>query len=99
MKVRLVCVVAAGVLMLSLFPAQRIVKTTFAQVPYPEIPRISAYKVRSLFNEGKILLVCAQEENAQRRNMLVGAIGAPGGFINGSLIPIPKDIIVAFYCN
>ena len=63
-----------------------------------DIPRISAYEVKRLFDQGKLLLVNAQEDAGIKKSMLIGAIAAPGGLIGGSLINVPDDMIVAFYC-
>lgn len=64
----------------------------------PDIPRISAYEVKRLFDQGKLLLVNTQEADGIKKSMLIGAIAAPDGLIGGSLINVPDDMIVAFYC-
>ncbi len=64
----------------------------------PEIPRISAYEVRKLYDQGKLLLVNTQDADGIRKSMLIGAIAAPDGLIDGAPISIPDDMIVAFYC-
>ena len=69
-----------------------------SEIPNPEIPRMSAHEARKLFNDGKLILVNAQEPKGQAKSMLLGAIGAPDGLINGSELRIPENLIVAFYC-
>jgi hypothetical protein len=103
MNVRLVYTVAISLLLLCFFIVPQAVETAAAggekpTAEHPEVPRISADAVRKLFNEGKVLLVNTQEENGQEKSMILGAIGAPGGLINGSEIHIPDNLMVVFYC-
>ena len=65
---------------------------------HSEIPRISGYEAKRLFDQGKLLLVNTQDEAGIKKTMLIGAIAAPEGLIHGSLIDVPDDMIVAFYC-
>jgi hypothetical protein len=63
-----------------------------------DIPRISANEAKKLFDQGKLLLVNTQDADGIKKSMLIGAIAAPGGLIGDSLINVPDDMIVAFYC-
>ncbi|MFC1657038.1 hypothetical protein ACFL2P_00495 [Candidatus Moduliflexota bacterium] len=103
MNTRLMCAVAVCAFMLGLIPSPGPVEKTLAaegksEIPNPEIPRMSAHEARKLFNDGKLILVNAQEPEGQAKSMLLGAIGAPDGLINGSEMRIPENLIVAFYC-
>jgi hypothetical protein len=103
MNVRLACAIGSSFLLLCFFiipQAGEVVagESEKPSIEHPEVPRMSAHVVRKLFNEGKVLLVNTQEKNGQEKSMLLGAIGAPGGLINGSEIHIPDNIMVVFYC-
>ncbi len=65
---------------------------------YPDVPRITAYEAKKLYDQGKLILVNAQEAGANKRHMLLGAIAAPDGLINGEEIEVPENMILAFYC-
>ncbi len=64
----------------------------------PEVPRITAYEAKKLFSQGKLILVNTQEEAGIEKTMLIGAIAAPEGLINGQEIEVPRETILAFYC-
>lgn len=61
----------------------------------PEVPRISAFEVRKLYDQGKLLLVNPMTE---KRNLL-GAIFIPTEKIKNMAITFPQNLIVVFYCS
>jgi len=65
---------------------------------YPEVPRISGYEAKKIFEQGKLLLVNAHTPETFRRGHIIGSINIPGDAVRSMNVNLPKDIIVAFYC-
>lgn len=68
--------------------------------PYrnPEIPRISPYEVKALYDQGKLILVNGQERAASERIHILGAIALPDGQVPENIV-LPRNMIIAVYCN
>lgn len=65
----------------------------------PEVPRITAYEAKKLFDQGKLILANAHESGAEfEKTRLIGAISLPNGEVQSTNPPLPRDLIVAFYC-
>lgn len=65
----------------------------------PEIPRITAYEAKKLYDQGKLILANAHESGAEfEKTRLIGAISMPNGEVQHTNPQLPKDLIVAFYC-
>lgn len=65
---------------------------------HKEIPRISAYEVKTLYDQGKLILVNGQESTASERNHILGAIALPGDRFPSDIV-LPQNMIIAIYCN
>lgn len=63
-----------------------------------EVPRITAFEARKLFNQGKLILANAHSSGNYERKHIIGSIPVPGDNLEmyGN---IPHNIIVAFYCE
>ena len=66
---------------------------------HPEVPRISAFEAKKLFDQGKLILVHAQEAENFKTAHLYGAIFLDIGKIQQMNIDLPHDLIIAFYCS
>lgn len=65
----------------------------------PEVPRITAYEAKKLYDQGKLILANAHESGAPfEKTRLIGAISMPNGEVQSTNPQLPKDLIVAFYC-
>lgn len=65
---------------------------------HTEIPRISPYEVKALYDQGKLILVNGQESGASARNHILGAIAIPGDQFPANIV-FPMNMIIAVYCN
>ena len=65
---------------------------------HTEIPRISPYEVKALYDQGKLILVNGQESTASERNHILGAIALPGDKLPTNIV-LPQNMIIAIYCN
>lgn len=65
---------------------------------HPEVPRITAYEAKKLFDQGKLILAMAHERKHYDSKHLLGSISLPN---TGALknIDLPRDQIIAFYCE
>jgi len=64
-----------------------------------EVPRITAYEAKKLFDEGKLILANAHESGAEfEKTRLIGAISLPNGEVRNTNPQLPENVIVAFYC-
>jgi hypothetical protein len=63
-----------------------------------DVPRVSAEEARRKMVEGSALLVCAYEDEAKCRSMMLdGAITMPG--LQARLGALPQDTELIFYCG
>ena len=66
---------------------------------HPEVPRITGYEAKKLYDQGKLILANAHESGAPfEKTRLIGAISMPNGEVQHTNPQLPKDLIVAFYC-
>ena len=65
---------------------------------YTEIPRISPNEVKTLYDQGKLILVNGQESTASERNHILGAIALPSDKLPTNIV-LPQNMIIAIYCN
>lgn len=66
---------------------------------HPEIPRINAYVTRALFNKRKLILANAHDLKTHYRKHIVGSISIPNNKVKKMKIKLPKNKIIAFYCE
>ena len=66
---------------------------------HPEIPRISGKAARSLYQQGKLVLANAHERESYEREHLIGSISLPEGEVEHMNIKLPRNLLVAFYCQ
>lgn len=64
-----------------------------------EVPRITAYEAKKLFDEGKLILANAHEREGYNKGHIVGSISLPNGEVQNMDIELPRDKIIAFYCT
>ena len=71
-----------------------------AENPYADLPRISAFKAKKLFDEGKLILVDTNTlEARRRRGTFLGALAITLEEMQTSHMKLPEDVIVAFTCE
>ena len=94
-----------GVSVLSLFlsivvNAEQLSQTTKQnEHSNPEVPRITAYEAKKLFDQGKLILANAHEPENFKSNHLLGSISLPNSESYLKNIDLPTDQIIAFYCQ
>ena len=64
----------------------------------PELPRMTGYEAKKLYDQGKLILVNAQESGASERNHILGAIVLPSDRPLTN-VKFPMDIFIGVYCN
>jgi uncharacterized protein (DUF2252 family) len=64
----------------------------------PEVPRITAYEAKKLFDEGKVILAMAHERKHYDSKHLIGSISLPNTPALKN-VDLPKNQIIAFYCE
>lgn len=69
------------------------------RLDHPEVPRISAYEAKKLFDQAKLILANAHDRDVFARKHLLGSISVPNGEVQNMNINLPKDQIIAFYCE
>ncbi|OGW53818.1 MAG: hypothetical protein A2Y81_04435 [Nitrospirae bacterium RBG_13_43_8] len=62
---------------------------------YPEVPRISAFEAKKLYDQGKLILINPMAEHKR----LLGAINISIDKIKNTDMTLPHNVIVAFYCS
>lgn len=69
------------------------------RLDHPEVPRINAYEAKKLFDQGKLILANAHDRDVFERKHLLGSISLPNGEVENMNVTLPKDQIIAFYCE
>lgn len=69
------------------------------RLDHPEVPRINAYEAKKLFDQAKLILANAHDRDVFERKHLLGSISLPSGEVKNMNITLPKDQIIAFYCE
>jgi hypothetical protein len=64
-----------------------------------EVPRITAFEAKKLFDKGKLILVHAQERENFETAHLYGSIFLDINKLEQAGFDLPRDLIVAFYCS
>lgn len=67
---------------------------------YPEVPRITAFEAKELYDQGKLILANAHNSEEFARKHIVGSISFPNDkpeFVKN--IKLPPNFIIAFYCE
>lgn len=70
-----------------------------SQHDHPEIPRITAFSAKALFDRGKLILANAHESDGYARKHIIGSISLPNGKVQHMEIRLPRHVIIAFYCE
>jgi hypothetical protein len=65
---------------------------------HPEVPRITAFEAKALYEEGKLILANAHERVTYARGHILGDINLPNGEVQTSNIKLPTYFVIAFYC-
>lgn len=65
---------------------------------HPEVPRITAFEAKALYDQGKLILANAHERGTYARGHIVGSFSLPNGEVQSSNIKLPTNMIIAFYC-
>jgi len=64
----------------------------------PEVPRITGYEAKKLFDQGKLILANAHQAGAEfEKTRLIGAISLPAGDLKITNPPLPENLVIAFY--
>jgi hypothetical protein len=71
---------------------------TPSQHDHPEVPRITAFEAKALYDQGKLILANAHERGTYARGHIVGSFSLPNGEVQSSNIKLPTNMIIAFYC-
>lgn len=79
--------------------AEQLTQSPKQEHSYPEVPRITAYEAKKLFDQAKLILANAHERGTFNRKHIMGSISLPNGEVQNMNIDLPKDQIVAFYCE
>jgi len=69
------------------------------RLDHPEVPRIHAYEAKKLFDQAKLILANAHDRDVFSRKHLMGSISLPNGEVQNMNVNLPKDQIIAFYCE
>lgn len=66
---------------------------------HPEVPRISAFEAKRLYDQGKLILADAGEPEYYAKRHLIGAISLPYVKVRDmNNVTLPSNFIIAFYC-
>ena len=68
------------------------------QVDHPEVPRISAFEAKKLFDQGKLILANAHAREKYNQKHILGSILLSVDEVKNMNFELPKDKIIAFYC-
>jgi hypothetical protein len=66
---------------------------------HPEIPRMTAYEAMELYKQGKLILANAHEPEGFARKHIIGSISLPNDKSKNMNIKLPRNMIIAFYCE
>lgn len=70
-----------------------------SQHDHPEVPRITAFEAKELYNQGKLILANAHERAGYEHKHIIGSISLPNGEVQNRNIKLPTNFIFAFYCT
>ena len=77
------------------------IKPSFHDHPHdhPEVPRITAFEAMELYKQGKLILANAHESESFKYKHILGSISLPNDKSKNMNVKLPRNIIIAFYCE
>jgi len=70
-----------------------------ADVPYPEVSRISVNETRNKLEAGQIILVDVRSKNSYDNQHIVGAVSIPEEEVGARLSELPVGHEIVLYCT